>query len=125
MRQAQRLLQIGMDGMNLPLLKRFVAEGCLPTFAALMARGSTNRLLPAIPAWTPTNWATMATGAPAGTHNLGGWSVRHKTDPWAAHRTDAWSRDAMAAEAIWDVFDSLGRRSVISFYPSGSWPGSG
>jgi predicted AlkP superfamily phosphohydrolase/phosphomutase len=122
MRQAQRLLQIGMDGMNLPLLKRFVAEGCLPTFAALMARGSTNRLLPAIPAWTPTNWAAMATGAPAGTHGLGGWSVRHKTDPWDTPRKHAWSRDALTAEAIWDVFDSLGRRSMVSFYPSGSWP---
>ena len=121
----RRLLQIGMDGMNLPLLQRFVAEGALPAFAALMARGSTNRLLPAIPAWTPTNWATMATGAPAGTHRLGGWSVRHPTDPWDAPRTDAWSRDAIGAEAIWDVFDALGRRSLVSFYPSGSWPGAG
>jgi predicted AlkP superfamily phosphohydrolase/phosphomutase len=119
----RRLLQIGMDGMNLPLLQKFVAEGALPTFAELMARGSTNRLLPAIPAWTPTNWATMATGAPAGTHDLGGWSVRRTTDPWDAPRVDAWSSDAMAAEAIWDVFDSLGRPSVVSFYPSGSWPG--
>src|SRR5262245_43370234 len=112
-----------MDGMNLPLLRRFAAEGVLPTFAALMARGSTNRLLPSIPAWTPTNWATMATGAPPGTHGLGGWSVRRKTDPWGAPRADAWSSEAMAAEAIWDVFDALGRRSVVSFYPSGSWPG--
>ena len=72
----RRLLQIGMDGMNLPLLRRFAGEGVLPTFSRLMARGSTNRLLPAIPAWTPTNWATMATGTTAGTHNLGGWSVR-------------------------------------------------
>lgn len=123
MRRPGRLLQIGMDGMNLPLLQRFVREACLPTFAALMARGSTNRLLPAIPAWTPTNWATMATGAPAGTHGLGGWSVRRKTDTWEAPRIDAWSRDAMDTEAIWDVFDSLGKRSVVSFYPSGSWPG--
>ncbi|MBI3972417.1 MAG: alkaline phosphatase family protein [Chloroflexi bacterium] len=121
--QPKKLLQIGMDGMNLPLLRKFAAEGVLPAFSALMARGSTNRLLPAIPAWTPTNWATMATGAPAGTHQLGGWSVRRKTDPWEAPRADSWSSDAMAAEAIWDVFDSAGRRSVVSFYPSGSWPG--
>ncbi len=122
-RRPQRLLQIGMDGMNLPLLRKFAAEGVLPTFSALMARGSTNRLLPAIPAWTPTNWATMATGAPPGTHHLGGWSVRRKTDPWDAPRVDAWSSEAMAAEAIWDVFDAVGRRAVVSFYPSGSWPG--
>jgi predicted AlkP superfamily phosphohydrolase/phosphomutase len=57
---------IGMDGMNLPLLQRFAAEGSLPTFSKLMARGSTNRLLPALPAWTPNNWATIITGTTPG-----------------------------------------------------------
>jgi predicted AlkP superfamily pyrophosphatase or phosphodiesterase len=76
---AKRVLHIGLDGMNLPLLRKFAAEGILPTFSALMARGSVNRVMPAIPAWTPTNWATMATGATAGTHGLGGWSVRRRS----------------------------------------------
>jgi predicted AlkP superfamily phosphohydrolase/phosphomutase len=111
-----------MDGMNLPLLRRFAAEGVLPTFSALMARGSTNRILPAIPAWTPTNWATMVTGAPAGTHGLGGWSVRRKTDPWTDHRLDSWHSDAMTAETIWEVADEAGLKVLVNFWPSGSWP---
>src|SRR5436190_3580580 len=120
--KAQRILHIGKDGMNLPLLRRFAAEGVLPTFTALMARGATNRVLPAIPAWTPTNWATMVTGAPAGTHGLGGWSTRKKTDPWTDHRLDSWHSDAMTAETIWEVADEAGLKTLVNFWPSGSWP---
>lgn len=117
-----KIILIGMDGMNLPLLRRFMRERCLPTFTRLMERGATNRLLSAIPAWTPTNWATMVTGAPAGTHGLGGWSVRRRTDRWDAPRLHSWHADAMTAEALWDVADQAGRRSLVTFYPSGCWP---
>ncbi|HXI16947.1 MAG TPA: alkaline phosphatase family protein [Chloroflexota bacterium] len=118
----RRVLHIGMDGMNLPLLRMFAAEGVLPTFSALMARGSVNRVLPAIPAWTPTNWATMVTGATAGTHGLGGWSVRRRSDPWSEQRLDSWHSDAMTAETIWEVADQAGLKTLVNFWPSGSWP---
>lgn len=118
----KRVLHIGMDGMNLPLLRKFAAEGVLPTFSKLMARGATNRVMPAIPAWTPTNWATMVTGAPPGTHGLGGWSVRGRSDPWTDRRLDSWHSDAMTAETIWEVADEAGLKTLVNFWPSGSWP---
>ena len=118
----KRILHIGMDGMNWPLLHKFAAEGVLPTFSALMARGATNRVMPAIPAWTPTNWATMVTGAPPGTHGLGGWSVRGRSDPWTDHRLDSWQSEAMTAETIWEVADQAGLKTLVNFWPSGSWP---
>ena len=121
-KKIKRVLHIGMDGMNLPLLRKFAAEGILPTFSRLMARGSTNRVMPAIPAWTPTNWATMITGATAGTHGLGGWSVRRRSDPWSEHRLDSWQSDAMTAETIWEVADQAGLKTLVNFWPSGSWP---
>ena len=42
---SRRFLLVGMDGMNLPLLRRFEAEGCLPNFSRLMSRGSTISLV--------------------------------------------------------------------------------
>lgn len=118
-----RLLLIGMDGMNLPLLRRFVADGGLPSFASLMARGSINRLLPALPAWTPTNWATLVTGTTPGTHRLGGWTVRRKTDPWEAPRLESWDSRAIGdTETLWHVADAAGLRTLIQFYPSAVWP---
>ena len=53
MTRARRLFMMGYDGMNYQLLRRFAKEGCLPTFQSLLNRGSLNRLLCAIPAWTP------------------------------------------------------------------------
>ena len=118
-----RFLLIGMDGMNLPLLRRFAAEGSSPNFSSLMARGSTNRLLPALPAWTPNNWATMVTGTTPGSHRLGGWTVRRKTERWDAPRLESWdSRAIDGTETIWDVADEAGLKTLIQFFPSAVWP---
>jgi predicted AlkP superfamily phosphohydrolase/phosphomutase len=120
---SRRFLLIGMDGMNLLLLRRFEAEGYLPNFSRLMSRGSTNRLLPALPAWTPNNWATMVTGTTPGSHRLGGWTVRQKTDPWDAERLHAWDSRAISdTETIWDVADQAGLRTLVQFFPSAVWP---
>ena len=122
MAHARRLFQIGYDGMNHLLLRRFLAEGCLPTFQALLARGSLNRLLPTIPAWTPTNWSSVATGAPSGSHRLGGWTVRPKTAPWESPRTMSWDFQALGGtETLWEIADQAGRKTLITHYPPGCW----
>ncbi len=117
----KRLLHLGFDGMNLLLLRKFNAEGILPNFADLLERGSANRLLCTIPAWTPTNWASVLTGATTGTHGLGGWSVRAKADPWDAPRLRAEDSGAIGAETIWEVAGNAGLRCFAGFFPS-SWP---
>lgn len=114
----KRLLQFGFDGMNLLLLRKFNAEGILPNFADLLERGSANRLLCTIPAWTPTNWASVLTGATTGTHGLGGWSVRVKTDPWDALRLRAEDSEAFGAETIWEVAGNTCHRCFARFFPS-------
>jgi predicted AlkP superfamily phosphohydrolase/phosphomutase len=118
MSKARRLFVIGMDGMNPPLLRRFLAEGVLPTFQALLARGSLNRLLPTLPAWTPTNWSSAVTGAPSGTTQLGGWVVRQKTDPWDAPFIMSWDyRILDGAETLWEIADAAGLKTLITHYP--------
>ena len=116
-----KLLQIGFDGMNLLLLRKYEAEGLLPNFSRLLERGSANRLLCAIPAWTPTNWATLVTGATAGTHGLGGWSVRDLTKPRDTADIRAEDSRSVGAETIWEVAERANLKSMITFYPA-SWP---
>ena len=116
-----KLLQIGFDGMNLLLLRKYEAEGLLPNFSRLLKRGSANRLLCAIPAWTPTNWATLVTGATAGSHGLGGWSVRDLTRPRDTADIRAEDSRSVGAETIWEVAERANLKSMITFYP-GSWP---
>ena len=122
MSKARRLFVIGYDGMNHPLLRRFMDEGVLPNFRALLDRGSLNRLLPSMPAWTPTNWSSLVTGAPAGTTQLGGWVLRQKTDPWDKPFTMSWDHSILGgAETMWDVADQAGLKTLITHYPPASW----
>ncbi len=122
MARAQRLFQIGYDGMNHLLLRRFLAEGSLPAFKALLDRGSLNRLLPTVPAWTPTNWSSVVTGAPSGSHRLGGWTVRPKDAPWDTPRTMSWDFNALGGtETLWEIADQAERKTLITHYPPGSW----
>ncbi len=117
-----RLLHIGMDGMNYPLFRRFLAEGCLPTFARLVEEGTLNRLLPSIPAWTPTNWAAQITGAQPGSHGLGGWTKHRKTDPLSVRAIESWESVEWGPETVWQVAEEAGLTSLITHYPVGVWP---
>ena len=119
---AKKILHIGLDGMNLPLLKRFIAEGALPNFKRMIEEGTLNRLLPSIPAWTPTNWAAQVTGAEPGVHGLAGWERRKKTQPWDASRILSWENTDWRAETIWEVAEEAGLKSMITFYPVATWP---
>jgi predicted AlkP superfamily phosphohydrolase/phosphomutase len=119
---AKKILHIGLDGMNMPLLKRFIAEGALPNFQRMIKEGTINRLLPSIPAWTPTNWAAQVTGAEPGVHGLAGWERRQKTQPWDATRILSWESTDWRAETIWEVAEEAGLKSMITFYPVATWP---
>jgi predicted AlkP superfamily phosphohydrolase/phosphomutase len=118
----KKILHIGLDGMNLPLLKRFVAENALPTFEKLIENGTINRLLPSIPAWTPTNWAAQITGAEPGVHGLAGWEKRKKTGTWESPRILSWESTDWRAETIWEVAEEAGLKSMITYYPVATWP---
>ncbi|MBM3190292.1 MAG: hypothetical protein FJZ90_16425 [Chloroflexi bacterium] len=117
-----KFLHIGMDGMNYPLFRRFLAEGCLPTFEALVARGTINRLMPSIPAWTPTNWAAQITGAHPGVHGLGGWTKHRKVAPMSVPAIESWESREWTGETVWRVADEAGLKSLITHYPVGVWP---
>jgi len=117
-----RFVHIGMDGLNYPLLRKFVREGCLPTFAELIERGTINRLMPSIPAWTPTNWAAQITGAQPGTHGLGGWSKHNRAEPISVSGIKSWESREWEVETVWDVAEEAGLRSLITNFPVATWP---
>jgi len=109
-----------MDGMQLPLVRRFASEGHMPNLSHLMAEGSFGQLLPSIPAYTPTNWAAISTGASPGSTGLGGWYVRKYEDPWEKGLS-AFDSRALRAETIMEAADRQGLRVLTIFYPN-SWP---
>jgi len=66
----KKIYAYGMDGLITPMVKYFVKEGSLPNFECLFTQGTVNQTLPSFPVWTPTNWATLSTGAHTGSHCL-------------------------------------------------------
>ena len=66
----QKLIILGIDGMDPQLLKRFMAEGRMPNFSTLAQKGSFRLLTTSIPPQSPVAWSNLITGMNAGGHGI-------------------------------------------------------
>jgi len=117
----KRFIVVGLDGMQLPMARRFADEGAAPNFHKLLERGACGELLPCLPSWTPTNWGTIATGAYPGSTGLAGWFRRAYDDLEGENDHSTFASDACDAETIWEAAERQGVRSLSVFHPI-SWP---
>jgi predicted AlkP superfamily phosphohydrolase/phosphomutase len=69
-RSDQRLIILGIDGMDPQLLHRFMREGKMPNFAKLEAQGDFRQLRTSIPPQSPVAWSNLITGMNAGGHGI-------------------------------------------------------
>jgi predicted AlkP superfamily phosphohydrolase/phosphomutase len=67
---ANKLIILGIDGLDPDLLTKYMAEGKMPNFARLAAQGSFRRLTSSIPPQSPVAWSNMITGMNAGGHGV-------------------------------------------------------
>ena len=67
---AQKMIVIGVDGLDPDLLTKFMAEGKMPNFARLAQQGSFKRLTTSIPPQSPVAWSNLITGMNAGGHGI-------------------------------------------------------
>ncbi|MBD3186023.1 hypothetical protein GF325_04260, partial [Candidatus Bathyarchaeota archaeon] len=63
-----RVLLVGVDQAILHLIVKFTSEQALPCISRLIKGGVLAEAFPCIPCDTPTNWTTIATGAPTAIH---------------------------------------------------------
>jgi hypothetical protein len=66
----QKLIILGIDGMDPQLLKQFIREGKMPNFARLAEKGSFRLLTTSIPPQSPVAWSNLITGMNAGGHGI-------------------------------------------------------
>ena len=66
----QRLIILGIDGMDPQLLQRFMSEGKMPNFAKLVTQGDFRQLTTSIPPQSPVAWSNLITGMNAGGHGI-------------------------------------------------------
>lgn len=67
---AQKAIILGMDGLDPNLVRRFVAEGRMPTFKKLMEKGHFSELQTTMPPQSPVCWASFITGSNPGSHGI-------------------------------------------------------
>lgn len=110
----KKIYAYGMDGFITPMMKYFANEGSLPNFSRLLREGAVNQTLPSFPVWTPTNWATLSTGAHTGTHSVSTW----QTLVGANQLIDSFHGRANNAERIWNALERAGLKGVAVHYPA-------
>jgi len=118
-----KVVVIGLDCAIPHLIRKHIDEGHLPTFKRLINEGviADNCLVP-FPTVTPPNWATIATGAWAGTHGITDFHVHEPGTPLDnLNIKEAFCSDRIKAETLWDVADRIGKKCIVVNYP-GSWP---
>ncbi|HZW04286.1 MAG TPA: alkaline phosphatase family protein, partial [Anaerolineaceae bacterium] len=70
MRKNYRVFVIGLDGATYDLIRPWVEQGKLPTFARLLAQGAAGQLRSTIPPMTGPAWTSFMTGKNPGKHGL-------------------------------------------------------
>ncbi|MBP2663340.1 MAG: putative type phosphodiesterase/nucleotide pyrophosphatase [Firmicutes bacterium] len=58
----KKCIIFGVDGLMMPLLTKFAAEGILPNIDKMFKKGAATELLPFISAWGDVNWVSFLTG---------------------------------------------------------------
>lgn len=121
--KAEKILLLGVDGLDPRLTRKYVDMGIMPNTRKLIERGACHEdlvLLGGHPTVTPSMWTTLATGAYANTHGI-----------TAFFRQDPEDLDAMGynldsrlceAEQLWNSFAEAGKKTLVWHWPGSSWP---
>ena len=113
-----RVVLFGIDQMILPLTEHLMKQRTYPNLERVLhTEGSVSEAIPCWPAWTPTNWATIATGADPGAHGVISWEVSLPDGRWLT----SFHSSALRAETLWEVADRAGLKVGLVHYPA-SWP---
>ncbi len=118
-----KVLVIGIDGMDPKMTRRMVDEGKLPNIKKLIEMGSARKdlvILGAMPTITPPMWTTMCTGAYPSTHGITCYWNQHPTDlsrfQYSFNSTEA------LAEPVWNAIVEAGKKTLVWTWPGNSWP---
>lgn len=119
----QKVLILGVDGMDPSLTRKFLAEGKMPNTAQFIHRGSAHHdlsMLGGVPTITPPMWTTLSTGATPATHGITCfWGQSHENLDAQIYALDS---RLCKAEPLWNVLTEAGKKTLVWHWPGSSWP---
>ncbi len=85
--QLERMIVLGIDGMDPGLLEQFMAAGRMPNCKRLKESGSLQRLETSIPPQSPVAWSNFISGTNPGGHGIFDFIARDPADMKPYHST--------------------------------------
>lgn len=85
--ELQRMIVLGIDGMDPTLLEQFMAAGRMPNCRKLKETGSFQRLETSIPPQSPVAWSNFISGTNPGGHGIFDFIARDKQTMLPYHST--------------------------------------
>ena len=118
-----KVLLLGVDGLDPKLTSKFLKEGKLPNIKKFVEAGAQRENLQLVctpPTITPPLWTTLATGALPVTHGI---TCFWRQDPVDLD-TAGYNLDSRYchAEALWNVTAEAGMKTLVWHWPGSSWP---
>ena len=120
-----KLIVLGIDGMDPRFSKAMVDEGKMPNLKKLIDMGAARNdlmLLGAMPTITPPLWATLATGCYPMTHGIVDYAIPIPGE--IDMRMEAFLSPFCKAEQLWNVTAEAGKKTLVFHWPGGAWPPS-
>jgi len=118
-----KLLLLGIDGMDPRFTKRLVNEGKMPNLKKMMDMGSCRDdlvMLGANPTITPPMWATLATGCYPMTHGIMDYNLSAENDKDVT--IGAFSSRFLKVQPLFNVTAEAGKKTLVMHWPGGSFP---
>ena len=118
-----KILIIGVDGMDPRATEHYLAEGKMPNVQKLLEKGAANEHLEMIgghPTGTPPMWTTLATGCYANVHGITDFTLQSDKGP--EYTCYGFDSRRCRAEQLWNVFAEEGMKTLVFHWPGSSWP---
>lgn len=118
-----KLMVLGVDGMDPRLSKKYIDEGKMPNLKKIVERGAQREdlvMLGSQPTVTPPQWTTLATGANPVVHGITQFS-RIIPGTITQHGYNLDSR-MCKAEPAWNPIAESGKKTFVFHWPGSAWP---
>ncbi len=122
---SEKVLLLGIDGMDPKFSRTMVDEGHMPNLKKLIEAGSARhdlRLLGAVPTITPPMWTTLCTGAYPMTHGIEDFNINMKGE-LDVNFAGIYSKYCHA-EQLWNITAEAGKKTLVWHWPGSAWPPS-
>lgn len=121
--RSEKVIILGVDGMDPRITRRMIEEGKLPHLQALKEQGAMRDdlvLLGAMPTITPPQWTTLSTGSYPETHGITCFYAQHPVE--LDKITYNLHSSSCKSEQLWNVTAEVGKKTLVFHWPGCSWP---